>query len=405
MGTSSILSKNLYIMKAIEIIFWSSFGIIIYTYLGYGIVLYGMVFLKRLFNKKERLFDYNYEPEITLLVTAYNEKDYVQQKVINTGALDYPNNKLHQIWVTDGSDDGTPDLLKKYPFIQVLHCPERKGKISAMNRAIKFVQTPIVIFTDANTLLGEKSVRKIAELFADPKTGCVSGEKRIYSCIKDTAAASGEGIYWKYESILKKWDAELNSVVGAAGELFAIRTKLFQKVEPDTILDDFIISLRIAMKGYKIQYNPEAYAIETASVDVKEELKRKIRIAAGGIQSIVRLWPLLNIFRFGLLSFQYISHRVLRWTITPLLLLLVFVLNAQLSSNSEIYLFLFIAQLLFYIVAISGWILECYQLKIKAVYVPYYFLVMNYAVFSGFFRFLQNKQSVNWERAKRANQT
>ena len=162
-----------------------------------------------------------------------------------------------------------------------------------------------MVFSDANTLLGRDSVRIIVDLFRNPKVGCVSGEKRIHQKQADAAAGAGEGLYWKYESTLKKWDAELYSVVGAAGELFAVRTELFHEVEPDTLLDDFIISLRIAMQGYTIQYNPDAYAIETASANVKEELKRKIRISAGGIQSIIRLKKLLNIFKYGTLSFQY----------------------------------------------------------------------------------------------------
>lgn len=187
-----------------------------------------------------------------------------------------------------------------------------------MNRGMRFVTTPLVVFSDANTLLSKDAIRRIVDLFADPTTGCVSGEKRIMTGQAESAAGAGEGIYWKYESTLKRWDAKLYSVVGAAGELFAVRTELFQEVEPDTLLDDFIVSLRIAMKGYTIQYDPEAYAMETSSANVKEELKRKIRISAGGIQSVVRLRALLNIFRYGVLSFQYISHRVLRWTLAPL---------------------------------------------------------------------------------------
>jgi len=250
-------------------------------------------------------------------------------------------------------------------------------------------------------MLGAQSIRVIADLFRDQKTGCVSGEKRIRSNNEDEAAGAGEGIYWKYESKLKKWDAELYSAVGAAGELFAIRTELFQEVEPDTLLDDFIISLRVAMKGYKIEYNPDAYAIESASENVKEELKRKIRIAAGGIQSIVRLWPLLNIFKYGVLSFQYISHRVLRWTITPLLLPVILVLNILLVNISFFYEFLLASQILFYILALLGWFLQSKKIKVKVLFVPYYFLVMNYAVYRGFFRYMAKTQSVKWERAKR----
>ncbi|MEI6753147.1 MAG: glycosyltransferase family 2 protein [Paludibacter sp.] len=389
-------------MGTLEIIFWVLAGIIIYTYVGYGIVLFFLIKIKRLFGKKiNRIVASSDLPEVTLLIAAYNEQDYVKAKVENTLSLNYPKEKLRQIWVTDGSNDETPERLKAYPEIEVLHRPERSGKIAAMNRGIKFVKTSIVIFSDANTLLGKESIMKIAEMFSNPKVGCVSGEKRIFNADEEAASAAGEGIYWKYESTLKRWDAELYSAVGAAGELFAIRTELFNEVEPDTLLDDFIISLRVAMKGYKIDYDPDAYAIETASANVKEELKRKIRIAAGGIQSVIRLYPLLNIFKYGMLSFQYISHRVLRWTVTPLALLLIFAVNIFLVPVSNLYVVMLGLQILFYISALLGWFLENRKMKVKLLFVPYYFFIMNYAVFMGFGRYLKKSQSVNWERAKR----
>ena len=390
-------------MKELEISFWIVFGIIFYTYLGYGIVLFILLKIKRLFKRKQNIvLQENELPDVTLLIAAYNEEDYVKQKVENTRSLNYPPHKLHQMWVTDGSNDETPVLLAEYKDIIVLHKPERAGKIAAMNRAVKFVDTPIVVFSDANTLLGKDSIRRIAEMFADPKVGCVSGEKRIFNADTEAASAAGEGMYWKYESTLKRWDAELYSAVGAAGELFAIRTELFNEVEPDTLLDDFIISLRVAMRGYKIDYDPDAYAIETASANVKEELKRKIRIAAGGIQSVIRLYPLLNIFKYGILSFQYISHRVLRWTITPLALVALLILNAILIPLSDFYFTIFVLQLIFYVSALLGWVLENKKLKVKILFIPYYFFIMNYAVFMGFGRFIKKSQSVNWERAKRA---
>jgi cellulose synthase/poly-beta-1,6-N-acetylglucosamine synthase-like glycosyltransferase len=289
----------------------------------------------------------------------------------------------------------------------VYHLPERNGKISAMNRGMRFVKTPIVIFSDANTMLGRESIRRIVNLFADAKVGCVSGEKRIVNKEADVASGAGEGLYWKYESALKKWDAELYSVVGAAGELFAIRTQLYRDVEKDTLLDDFVISLRVAQDGYTIQYDPEAYAIETASANVKEELKRKIRISAGGIQAVVRLSSLLNIFKYGTLSFQYISHRVLRWTLTPLCLVLLIPVGLILAVNEGllnfgVYATLFWLQLLFYMAALTGWFLENRSTRIKALFVPYYFFIMNLSVVLGFFRYMKKTQSVNWERAKRA---
>lgn len=394
-------------MKALEIIFWAALFIIFYSYLGYGILLFIIIKIRRILKISHKSDEkINYEPEVTLFVAAYNEKDYVDEKIRNSFSLNYPSEKVKHVWVTDGSNDGTPDLLRKYEGVEVYHLDERGGKIGAMNRGMQFVKTPIVIFSDGNTNLGKESIREIINLFADPKVGCVSGEKRIYSKDTDAAAGAGEGLYWKYESTLKKWDAELYSVVGAAGELFAIRTELWQEVEKDTLLDDFIISLRVAMAGYTIQYNPEAYAIETASANVKEELKRKIRISAGGIQSVVRLRSLLNIFKYGTLSFQYISHRVLRWTLTPLLLLLIIPINFFLAVNAEfqlsnIYTLLFYGQILFYVASLTGWFLENRKIKVKVLFVPYYFFIMNLSVFLGFRRYLKGNQSVKWERAKR----
>jgi cellulose synthase/poly-beta-1,6-N-acetylglucosamine synthase-like glycosyltransferase len=394
-------------MIALKITFWLLIFIVFYAYIGYGILLYSIIVMRRQFGfSKMEKADLTYEPDVTLFIAAYNEKDFVAEKIKNSRELEYPSNKLHMVWVTDGSDDGTPDLLKEYVGVEVHHLPQRSGKIGAMNRGMKFVKTPIVVFCDANTLLGKESIRRIVNLFSDPKVGCVSGEKRIFGKEKDSAAGSGEGLYWKYESALKKWDAELYSVVGAAGELFAIRTELYQEVEKDTLLDDFMISLRVAQKGYTIQYDPKAYAIETASANVKEELKRKIRISAGGIQSVVRLGTLLNIFKYGTLSFQYISHRVLRWTLAPLSLLLLLPAGTILAENEGInkfglYSILFWLQILFYCSALFGWYLENKSIRIKLLFVPYYFFIMNLSVFLGLKRYLKGTQSVNWERAKR----
>jgi cellulose synthase/poly-beta-1,6-N-acetylglucosamine synthase-like glycosyltransferase len=395
-------------MKTLEILFWFCLFLLFYSYIGYGLLLLFLVNIKRLLTKKRKPYhDEYYEPEVTLLVTAYNEKDFVDAKIKNSLELDYPKNKIKYLWITDGSDDGTPEMLRKYKNIKVHHQNERRGKVAAMNRGIKYVKTPIIIFSDANTNLGKNSVKEIVKLFSNPKVGCVSGEKRIYSNKVDTASATGESLYWKYESILKKWDAELYSAVGAAGELFAIRTELYQELENDTLLDDFMLSLRIAMQGYTIQYNPDAYAIETASANVKEELKRKIRIAAGGLQSIIRLRALLNPFKYGVLTFQYISHRVLRWTFSPLALLMLIPLNIILVLksgyflNSNFYALLLGTQILFYLSAFIGWIFENYKTRIKVLFIPYYFFIMNLSVFIGLYRLITSQQSVKWERAKR----
>jgi cellulose synthase/poly-beta-1,6-N-acetylglucosamine synthase-like glycosyltransferase len=394
-------------MEFMKVIFWICIAITVYTYVGYGMIIFLLIRVKRLLSKKKAASSQNFEPEVTLLIAAYNEKEEVAKKMQNTLDLDYPPNKLTILWVTDGSTDGTPDLVRQYPQAKVEHQNTRAGKIGAINRGMKLVTTPITAFCDANTILEKESIRHIVRHFENPKVGCVAGEKRITLDSKEAASAAGEGLYWKYESTLKRWDSELYSTVGAAGELFAIRTDLFQEVEPDTLLDDFMISMRIAKKGFVIRYEPKAIASEKSSANVKEELKRKIRIAAGGLQSILRLKELLNIWNYGLLSFQYISHRVLRWTITPISLLFALMLNFIIVaiegvSLHSLFSILLVLQLVFYLFAIVGHIFESRKIHLKLLFVPYYFFIMNYAVFLGMIRHLKGKQPVNWERARRA---
>ena len=251
--------------------------------------------------------------------------------------------------------------------------------------------------------LNHEAIKEIVKHYVNPKVGVVSGEKRIEKKDKDQAAGAGEGIYWKYESLLKKWDFELYSAVGAAGELFSIRRKLHVNIPPDSIIEDFTLSMKIASMGYIIAYEPNAYALETASASSGEELKRKIRIAAGGIQSIFRFFYLLNPFKYGWLSFQFLSHRILRWSLAPLGLVLLIPLNIYLSNSHSVYLWLGYAQILFYLSALMGLLLESRSIKLKVFFVPYYFTLMNYAVIRGFFRVLSGSQSVLWEKAKRAS--
>ena len=388
-----------------KIILLISLLIVFYTFAGYGILLYFIIKIKRAVrgHKPPIAEDLDTLPTCTLVVAAYNEADFIQEKINNSLLLNYPQGKLKLLFITDGSSDNTPNIIAEYPQIQLLHQPQRAGKIAAVHRAMEFVDTDAVVFTDANTFLNKDALIKICRHYSDATVGAVAGEKRVHFGENADASAAGEGFYWKYESALKKWDSELYSVVGAAGELFSVRRSLYLPVHADTVLDDFMISMLIAEKGYRIVYEPEAYATETASENVSEELKRKIRIAAGGIQSILRLKSLFNPFPYPILSFQYISHRVLRWTVTPFLLILSFVLNVilALEPGATALQVLLSAQVLFYLLAILGFIMEKRQLRIKILFIPYYFCVMNYAVLAGILRYFTTTQSAVWEKAQR----
>ena len=385
--------------RTIEILFWASLFVVLYAYAGYGLLLY--IYLK-IKPAKKRIYN-NFFPEVTLIVAAYNEEDFIEQKIANSLSLHYAADKLSLLFITDGSTDHTPDIIRQYPQITLLHQPERRGKTAALNRAMRQVQTSIVIFTDANTLLNEDSIQNIVKHYADKQIGGVAGEKKILNNTHASVTEAGEGIYWKYESFLKKLDFDFYTVVGAAGELFSIRTELFEPLAEKVLLDDFIISLRVCQKGYRVAYAPDAYAIETASASMKEEQKRKIRISAGGLQAMVMLKSLLNPFKNPKLFFQYISHRVLRWTLCPLLLPVIFIANLWLAFHEQslLYILLFAAQCLFYLCAITGWILANKNIKVKLLYIPYYFVFMNASIYMGFFRFINNNQSVLWEKATR----
>ncbi|MBQ6379110.1 MAG: glycosyltransferase family 2 protein [Prevotella sp.] len=394
-------------MLTLKILFWACLLIVFYTYIGYGILLYILIRLKRLFKGKPlktALLSDGELPTMTLMICAYNEEDVVAEKMENTLALDYPKDKFRIMWVTDGSNDRTNELLGAYPEVDVVFSPERKGKTAALKHGLRELQTRYVAFTDANTMINPGALREIARLFMDPTVGCVSGEKRVAARMEGEMAAEGEGLYWKYESTLKKWDSELYSTMGAAGELYAIDPTLVREVPDEALLDDFMMSMYIVDDGRRIAYTPDAYAQEYGSANIHEESKRKRRIAAGGLQSIWWLRSMLNPFRQPIVAFQYISHRVLRWSVTPvaMVLLLLFNIALVLMDAGTFYAVMLILQVLFYLMAFAGWLQNRYGHKNRLLYTAYYFVFMNLNVFRGMAYLRSHGKSGAWEKAKRS---
>ena len=388
-------------MLYIKIIFFFSGVILIHSYGGYAILASLLIN----FRKKTKAFYIDEEERtVTLLIAAYNEQDFIEEKIKNSLALSYPKDKLSILIVTDGSTDRTTEIVEQYKEVKLFHENSRNGKVAAIDRVMQFVTTDIVVFSDANTLLNTESIQKITRHYADPKVGGVAGEKRVVVQHSKQLAGSGEGLYWKYESALKSIDSKFYSVVGAAGELFSVRTRLYSNPGKDVILDDFVISLKICQDGYRIVYEPEAYATEGPSKNIHEEKKRKVRIGAGGFQGMAIMKNLLWFWKTPKLSYLYISHRVLRWTLCPLAIPMLLIANALIISNDPSYIFLAIwyLQCLFYMLAIIGWLLSTLNLKLSVPYIAYYFLFMNITLYQGFIKFLQGKQSAVWDKAKRA---
>ena len=394
-------------MLTLKILFWACLLIVFYTYIGYGILLYMIIRLKRLFVGKPQgatMPSDDELPTMTLMICAYNEEEVVAEKMANTLNLDYPKDKLRIMWVTDGSNDRTNELLAAYPQVDIVFSPERRGKTAALKHGLRELQTRYVTFTDANTMINASALREIARLFQDPTVGCVSGEKRVAAKQVGEIAAEGEGLYWKYESTLKKWDSELYSTMGAAGELYAIDPTLVRDVPDEALLDDFMMSMYIVDGGKRIAYTPDAYAKEYGSANIHEESKRKRRIAAGGLQSIWWLRGMLNPFHQPLVAFQYISHRVLRWSITPVAMVILLIVNIALviAHAGTLYIILLALQVLFYLMALAGWLLNQHGHKNKLLYTAYYFVFMNLNVFRGMAYLRSHGKSGTWEKAKRS---
>jgi cellulose synthase/poly-beta-1,6-N-acetylglucosamine synthase-like glycosyltransferase len=386
-----------------EILLLLSCFVVFYNYAGYAI----LVLLLTSFKKKKRIVSQEFYPSVSFIVAAYNEEDCIEKKIENSLQQIYPAEKIEFIFITDGSSDSTPDIVRKYPTIQLLHASDRKGKSAALNRAVENANNEILIFSDANTILNLEACLCISQHYFDESVGGVAGEKKVIMLNDglNQHAASSEGIYWKYESALKKLDSDFYSVVGAAGELFSVRRQLYQTVPSEVILDDFIISMTIAQQGFRIIYEPNAFAMELPSFSIEDEKKRKVRIAAGGFQAIAMLTDALLFWKNPKLSFLYISHRVLRWTLTPLCLIFAFLSSLILTIflHHPTYKVLFFIQVTFYLSAFLYSIFPVMGRKIPFFKLPYYFTFMNISVFEGFFKFIRNKQSAAWEKAKRTN--
>ena len=393
----------------LQVAFWFALAVVFYSYFGYGLLLWALRMFPwaRRHRAPARQSDADC-PEVALLIAAWNEEDFIREKLADTKRLDYPAGRLTVYIITDGSTDATADIARAYDFggdfrLEVRHRDGRSGKQAAIERVLPEVTAPIVVFTDANTYLNPGAIRNIVRHYRDPNVAAVAGEKRIMRKDLDAAAGAGEGLYWRFESTLKRWDSEFHTVVGAAGELFSVRTALIPEVPPGTLVEDFYTTMKLCERGYRVAYAPDAYAEETSSANVGEEMKRKVRIAAGGLQAAWMLRPLLNPLRDWRLTFQYVSHRLLRWTVGPLLLPVILALNVALAHRvGGVYTWLLYAQGAFYLLAALGYLFERREVRVKALFVPMYFTMMNVAVYRGLFRLLGQKQSVNWEKAARA---
>lgn len=372
----------------LQIIFDLTIGTILYTFFGYPVLV---CLLAKLWPRPVKKAD-DY-PTLSIIIAAYNEEAVIQEKIENSLSLDYPPDLLEIVVVADGSDDATVEMAQPYTStsrVRVYHQPERQGKAAAVNRIMPLIQNEIVVLTDANAMLDKGTLQAIARNFADPAVSGVAGEKRVIE--------GGEGLYWRYESQLKRCDSALSSVMGAAGELFAVRRAAFIPPAEDSIIEDFVMSLSLVGSGQRVVYEPDAVAREEPVSSLKGEWQRRARNAAGGFRSIERLLYLLHP-RQGRVAWQYFSHRVLRWAVTPFLLPLAFLLNLALAKR-PFYQLLLLGQIFFYLLAGWGGWRARQGARRGLPYTIFFFCFTNLAALAGFWRYLTNRQPVTWQKVR-----
>jgi cellulose synthase/poly-beta-1,6-N-acetylglucosamine synthase-like glycosyltransferase len=341
-------------------------------------------------------------PYISLLIAAYNEEAVIGRRIENALEMDYPREKLEIVVASDGSDDGTCEVVRRYESgnVRLLDFPQRRGKANVLNDALSQIPSPIVLLSDANTFTDAVAAKALVRWFSDEQVGAVCGKLVL------TDPASGKNVdslYWKYETFLKIQESRLGALLGSNGAIYAIRRQQFCPIPNNTIVDDFVIPLLIKQRhGSRIIYDCDAVAYEETAPDVAGEFRRRARIGAGGWQAIGILWRLLNPAR-GWVAFSFLSHKILRW-LCPFFLL-VLMLSTLLLARRPLYQGLLLAQVLLYVAAFVGVFVPRRFPLSRLLRLANMFVGMNAALFVGFFRWARGPQTGMWKRTRRVGES
>ncbi len=380
---------------ALEALFWGCVFSVVYTYALYPILI---ALLARIFPKKLITQPGTELPPVNLFVAAYNEEKVIGDKVTNSLALDYPHDKFKLVIASDGSDDATADIVnaREDDRVILLDYKERSGKVGVHNKSIPGLDCEIVIFSDANIIFRPETIKKMIAPFADPGVGAVSGGLRV---IEAEGGDTGEGFYWRYESFLKKKESEFGTALGATGPLFAIRKELFRPLNQNTLVEDFVLVMKLVSEGWRHVDLGEILAEEEQAPDVKGEFTRKVRIGAGGYQSLFMLPRARNPFRLRVFV-PYVSHKVLCWAV-PFLAIAAAILHVLLAIfGSPIYFYLILFLPLKLTLILIGYILEKAGVRLFGISHLYYLAAVNWAFLVGFFRLITGKQTTKWKRGR-----
>ncbi len=373
------------------LVFWIASGLILYTYLIYPAVLW--LLTRR--TRQPRLSEPAVWPSVSLVLAAYNEAGVIRAKIDNTLALDYPAERFQFIVVSDGSTDATDEIVAEYAQqgVCALRMPRNGGKTLAQNAGCRLATGDILVFSDANSMYEPQALKELVKPFADPQVGCVCGELH-YANPRQAAAGKGEGLYWRYERFLKRHESLLVSALGANGSIYAVRRDLFVELDAD-IISDFIMPVRVWRNGYRVLYEPGAIATESAGGSFQAEFRRRTRIVSRSLRGLWTERAVLNPWTNGYFAMQVWSHKVLRWMVPVFLAVM---LAASLAlAGAPLYRLILGVQLIFYLLALLGYLFQNRVGRIALLYIPAYFCAINLGALVGIWNFLVGKRYQAWQ--------
>jgi poly-beta-1,6-N-acetyl-D-glucosamine synthase len=399
-------------MKILSLIFWLCILFIVYVYAGYPLLVALLARLRRTFEVYPDI-----TPKVSILIAAYNEQDVIAAKLENTLALDYPPECMQIVVAVDGSDDRTAEIVDGFASrgVELSYDVRRRGKTVAINRAVPRLKHDIVVFSDANNMYAPDALRQLVKPFSNLNVGGVTGSKMIVEDAAD-AHARADGLYWKYESFIKKNETRLGSCTGVAGEILAIRRALYQPPADHVINDDFFIGMGVLHHGYRLVYAPDAHSVEHSSLTEQDEALRRSRIVAGRYQAMLMAGSLLP-WRNPVLIWQIVSHKFMR-PLVPLVMILAFLttLAACLwppAAWQPGWLFLappynlvFLSgEITILLLAFFGGSLKEWGLFGKLLYIPTFLVNSNLAAVLGLYSFFTGRQTALWKRARRRGES
>jgi biofilm PGA synthesis N-glycosyltransferase PgaC len=382
----------------LKLVFWASLLLILYTYVLYPLLLVLISKCKKdtPIIKKELSKEL---PLVTMVVAAYNEEKFIEEKINNFLLLDYPIEKIDLIIGSDNSSDNTNYIIEKYQKIyervKLIKYKERNGKTNILNRTVPKATGEIIIFSDANTVYKKDSIKKLITGFNDERVGVVCGKLVLLD--QNGEAGNYEGVYWKYENLIKRYENKIKCVLGANGGIYAMKKKLFVPVPSTVICDDFIFPIKATGSKYYIKYEESAIAYEEISPTVNDEFKRKVRISAGNFMNLLLLKEFWNPFK-NMTNFFFFSHKLLRW-ISPFLLIIMLITSGYFYEENLYFIF-FLCQMALYVLSTTGYILQKFSIQLKLFNIPKYFVIMNLALLLGFFKYIFKTQKVTWEKTR-----